>query len=338
MPVDRSHPNRAGDSSCSFLGVSPAAAHVREKIRLAAETKATVVITGESGVGKELVAREIHAQSRRARAAFVALNCAAIPDSLLESEIFGHEIGAFTDAKNLHHGALEQAHLGTLFLDEVGDLSPSAQPKLLRALEANEILRVGAERPTPLDVRFIAATNHHLRSMCKEGRFRRDLYYRLCVLEIRVPPLRDRIEDILLLAEHFAGLAMRAAGREFERIAPSSLPLLKAHPWRGNVRELRSVVERAIATHPSPQLEIRSSEFDVESDPRVSLQGLFRDDWKTARERFEAAYATHLLDRHDHDVKKAAEAAHLVPRSLYKMIRRLGLRAVPSGGTRDGGE
>ena len=258
--------------------------------------------TCASGVAKELVAREIHVHSAHSGGAFVALNCAAISDSLLESEIFGHE---------------------------VGDLSPSAQPKLLRALEAGETLRVGGEQPTPLDVRFIAATNHPLRSMCDAGRFRTDLYYRLCVIEIRVPPLRDRVEDIVPPAEHFARLEMNATGLEFERIAPSSLPLLAAYPWRGNVREIRSVIERAIASHPAPQLEIRASEFELESDPRISLQGLFRDDWKTARERFEAAYATQLLDRHDQDVKKAAEAARLVPRSLYKMLRRLGLRPKP---------
>jgi DNA-binding NtrC family response regulator len=326
MPVHPTPPTHVVDPSSAFLGVSAAAEHVREQIRVAAATKATVLITGESGVGKELVANEVHRHSARNGGAFITLNCGAIPDLLLESEVFGHEVGAFTDAKTLHRGALERAHRGTLFLDEVGDLSPAAQPKLLRALEAGETLRVGGEQPTPLDVRFIAATNHPLRAMCKEGRFRRDLYYRLCVIEIRVPPLRDRHEDIALLAEHFARLEMTAAGLEFERIAPDSTPLLKAYPWRGNVRELRSVIERAIASHPSPQLEVRASEFDLESDPRVSLQGLFRDDWKTARERFEAAYATQLLDRHDHDVKKAAEAAHLVPRSLYKMIRRLGLK------------
>jgi DNA-binding NtrC family response regulator len=329
MPAIGSQSEPAADDVSLFLGVSPAAGRVREQIRVASNSTATVLITGESGVGKEVVAREIHIKSPRKRGAFVALNCAAIPDPLLESEIFGHEAGAFTDAKTVHRGALERAHGGTLFLDEVGDLSPSAQPKLLRALEAGETLRVGGERPTALDVRFIAATNHPLRSMCKEGRFRLDLYYRLCVFEIRVPPLRDRLDDIVLLAEHFARLEMNAAGYDFDGIAPSSLPLLLSHPWRGNVRELRAVVERAIATRPSPRLEIRASVLDLETDPRISLRGLFNEDWKTARGRFEAAYASQLLDRHDHDVKKAAHAAGLVPRSLYKMLRRLGLRPGP---------
>jgi transcriptional regulator with PAS, ATPase and Fis domain len=310
-----------------FLGVSAAAERVREQIRAAASTKATVLITGESGVGKELVAREIHLRS--ARGAFVALNCSAIPDSLLESELFGHEAGAFTDAKTLHHGALERASKGTLFLDEIGDLSPSAQPKLLRALESNEIFRLSAEQPTALDVRFIAATNHPLRAMCKEGRFRRDLYYRLAVIEICVPPLRHRIDDIAPLADHFARLEMKAAGLDFERIAERSLPILLAHPWRGNVRELRATIERAIAKHPSRKLEIFPDDIDLESDPNISLQNLLMDDWKTARDKFEAVFAAQLLSRNDHDVKKAAQAAGLVPRSLWKMLRRIRLRPGP---------
>jgi len=320
-----------------FLGDSAAAQNVRALICSAAATRAPVLITGESGVGKELVAREIHLRSDRTRGPFVAINCAAIPDSLLESEIFGHEVGAFTDAKTLHRGALERAHGGSMLLDEIGDLSPSAQPKLLRALEAGETLRVGGEKPTPLDVRFMAATNHSLPAMCKEGRFRADLYYRLCIIRIYVPPLRDRIDDILLLAEHFARLELNAVGLEFKCISPCSVPLLLAHPWRGNVRELRSAVERAIAADPAPRLEIRSSALDFESDPRLSLQGLFKDEWKSARDRFEAAYAAHLLDRHDHDIRKAAQAAGLVPRSIYKMLRRLGLRPGPPCDKKDDG-
>jgi DNA-binding NtrC family response regulator len=332
MSVSRMIPARMLERPNEFLGLSGAAERVREQIRAAAATRATVLITGESGVGKELVAREVHLRSARGHGTFVALNCAAIPDPLLESELFGHEAGAFTDAKAVHRGALERAHKGTMFLDEIGDLSSSAQPKLLRALEAGETTRVGGEQPTALDVRFVAATNHSLKAMCKEGRFRFDLYYRLCVIEIRVPPLRERIDDIAVLADHFARLGMAAAGAEYECIAPCSIPLLMAHPWRGNARELRSAVERAIAVHPARKLEIRSQELDLESDPRVSLAGLLKDDWKTARERFEAAYAAHLLDRNEHDVKKAAQAAGLVPRSLYKMLRRLGLRPGPPCG------
>jgi len=312
-----------------FLGTSAAARKVREEIARAARTDATVLILGESGVGKEIVAREIHLRSERRRGPFVALNCAAIPDTLLESEIFGHEAGAFTDARVAHRGALERAHGGTLFLDEVGDLSPSAQPKLLRALEGGESLRVGGERARPLDVRFVSATNHPLRAMARDGRFRLDLFYRLRVIELRVPPLRDRLDDILVLAEHFARHAMSASGRTFRGLAPSSVPLLMTHGWPGNVRELRSVIERAIALDPAPLLEIGDDCLDMETDPRITLRGLFKEEWKTARARFEAAYAAQLIGKHEGDVKKAARAAGLVPRSLYKMLRRLGLRPGP---------
>lgn len=204
MPNTDLHPASPAGPSSLFLGDSEAARRVRHLICSAAATRAPVLITGESGVGKELVAREIHLRSNRARGPFVAINCAAIPDSLLESEIFGHEVGAFTDAKARHRGALERAHGGVMLLDEIGDLSPSAQPKLLRALEAGELLRVGGEKPTPLDVRFLAATNHSLHDLCKQGRFRIDLYYRVSIIRIDVPPLRDRVDDILVLAEHFA--------------------------------------------------------------------------------------------------------------------------------------
>jgi DNA-binding NtrC family response regulator len=318
-----------GQTPKLFLGTSAAACRVREEIARAARTDATILIQGESGVGKELVAREIHLRSARSRGPFVALNCAAIPDTLLESEIFGHEAGAFTDARIAHRGALERAHGGTLFLDEVGDLSPQAQPKLLRALEGGESLRVGGERARPLDVRFVSATNHPLKHMAKEGRFRLDLYYRLKVIEVRVPPLRDRLDDIVSLAEHFARLAMTSSGRAFEGLAPESIPLLMSHRWPGNVRELRSVIERAIAIDPSPRLTVDDACLDLDTDPRITLRGLFKKGWKEARVEFEAEYAKQLVDKHGGDVQKAARAAGLVPRSLYKMLRRLGLRPGP---------
>ncbi|HJQ97057.1 MAG TPA: sigma-54 dependent transcriptional regulator [Candidatus Polarisedimenticolaceae bacterium] len=329
MPTTEARASRDDAIPPLFLGASAAARRVRDEIARAARTEATILIQGESGVGKELVAREIHLRSRRSRGPFVALNCAAIPDTLLESEIFGHEAGAYTDARLAHRGALEQAHGGTLFLDEVGDLSPQAQPKLLRALEAGESVRVGGERARPLDVRFVSATNHPLRAMAKDGRFRLDLYYRLRVIEVRVPPLRDRLDDIVSLAEHFARLAMTASGRGFDGLTPESIPMLLAHRWPGNVRELRSVIERAIALDPSPRLTVDDSCLDLETDPRITLRGLFSKEWKLARSRFEAAYAAHLIEKHGGDVRKAAQAAGLVPRSLYKMLRRLGLRPGP---------
>ena len=329
MPFTPARAPRGDDLAPLFLGTSAAARRVREEIVRAARTDATILIQGESGVGKELVAREIHLRSPRSRGPFVALNCAAIPDTLLESEIFGHEAGAFTDARIAHRGALERAHGGTLFLDEVGDLSPQAQPKLLRALEAGESMRVGGERSRPLDVRFVSATNHPLRAMARDGRFRLDLYYRLRVIELRVPPLRDRLDDIVVLAEHFARLALTASGRPFEGLTEEAIPLLMSHRWPGNVRELRSVIERAIAIDPSARLTVDESCLDLETDPRITLRGLLAAEWKTARVRFEAAYAAQLIAKHGGDVQKAARAAGLVPRSLYKMLRRLGLRPGP---------
>ena len=311
-----------------FLGVSAGAARIREEIALAARGDTTVLITGESGVGKELVARGIHRLSTRGSRPFVALNCAAIPDTLVESELFGHEPGAFTDARLAHRGALEQASGGCLFLDEVGDLSPAAQPKLLRALESGEVRRVGGECALPFDVRFLAATNHPLRKMCRDGRFRADLYYRLRVIELRVPPLRDRPEDIPILAEHFARCHAERTGRPFRGLGGGSVSRLLAHSWPGNVRELRSVVERAGALAGAAPLEVRPGDLSVDTtDPRLPLAGLLDQDWKTARARFETTYAAQLLDRHRGDVKAAARAAGLVPRSFYKMVRRLGLRA-----------
>jgi DNA-binding NtrC family response regulator len=221
---------------------------------------------------------------------------------------------------------LERAHGGTLFLDEVGDLSPQAQPKLLRALEAGESLRVGGERARPLDVRFVSATNHPIRHMTKEGRFRLDLYYRLRVIEVRVPPLRDRLDDIVALAEHFARLAMTASGRSFEGLAPESIPLLMSHRWPGNVRELRSVVERAIAIDPSPRLTVDDACLDLETDPRITLRGLFKKEWKAARIDFEAAYAAQLIGKHGGRRSKGGPGRRPGARSLYKMLRRLGLR------------
>jgi DNA-binding NtrC family response regulator len=318
---------RLDDPASLFLGVSAAAVRIREEIVLAARGDTTVLITGESGVGKELVARGIHRISSRSARPFVALNCAAIPDALVESELFGHESGAFTDARVAHRGALEQADGGSLFLDEVGDLSPAAQPKLLRALETGEARRVGGEQAMRFDVRFLAATNHPLRRMSRDGRFRADLYYRLRVIEVHVPPLRERHDDILVLAEHFARRHSERAGRPFRGLAKASIPRLLAHAWPGNVRELRSVVERAGALAGAAPLEVRAGDLSVDTtDPRLPLGELLEQDWKTARARFETTYAAQLLDRHRGDVKQAARAAGLVPRSFYKMLHRLGLR------------
>ncbi len=309
-----------------FLGSSLGACKVRDAVRRAAKMDLPVLVIGESGAGKELVAREIHLRSERSHEAFVPLNCAAIPDTLIESELFGHEAGAYTDAHAVRRGYFEMAHRGTLFLDEIGDLSPTAQPKLLRALETGEVFRVGSESPRPVDVRIIAATNHNLGEMTKERKFRADLYYRIRILEISIPPLRDRQEDIEELAEHFARLITRANNREFREITPSAMELLRSYSWPGNVRELRSVVERAIASSSGPLLDAACFTLDPSSGVGLEIRSYLQKDWKTARRRFESAYVNFLLTRFKGDVRNAARAAGLAPRSLYKMLKRLGLR------------
>ena len=315
-------------SGCArlFLGSSLAACKVRDAVRRAAKMDLPVLVVGESGSGKELVAREIHLRSVRARGAFVPLNCAAIPDTLVESELFGHEAGAYTDAHGVRRGYFEMAHHGTLFLDEIGDLSATAQPKLLRALETGEVFRVGSESPKPVDVRIIAATNHNLAEMTREKKFRLDLYYRIRILEVSIPPLRERLDDLPELVEHFARIITRANNREFREITPSAVEILRSYPWPGNVRELRSVVERAIASTSGPVLDASCFTLDPTSGIGLELGSMLQKDWRTARRRFESAYVNYLLGRSKGDVGKAARAAGLAPRSLYKMLHRLGLR------------
>jgi transcriptional regulator with GAF, ATPase, and Fis domain len=299
-------------------------------IERAAHVDSTVLITGESGVGKELVARDVHRLSARRRFPFIPVNCAALPDTLIENELFGHEPGAYTDAKSIHRGAFELADGGTLFLDEVGEFSLAAQPKLLRALEAAEIVRVGGERSRKIDLRIIAATNHRLKLMCKQKSFRVDLFYRLNVLSIHVPPLRKRPNDIPILAKHFATTLGGQIGRSRVAIDPQVMDHLVAYHWPGNVRELRSVVERALALSSGERLDLNSFELDPVSIPGVNGIDLMEQEWRSAREGFEAAYARRLLRKYDGNVKTAARAAGLAPGSLYKMLRRLGIRPGPS--------
>jgi DNA-binding NtrC family response regulator len=227
-----------------LVGASPGMREVFRKIELYARSDAAVIVTGETGTGKELVARALHACGPRRTGPFVAVNCAAIAAELLESELFGHERGAFTGALRTHRGRFERAHGGTIFLDEVGDMPSTAQAKLLRILEEGLVERVGAERPVAVDVRVVGATNLPLEQAVHVGRFRADLYHRLAVLRIKLPPLRQRPEDIPLLVEHFLRQFRRKYGHAVERLTPEAMALLDAYLWPGNVRELRNVLER----------------------------------------------------------------------------------------------
>ncbi len=235
----------AEDARYNIVGQSPALLQVLDAIARAAPTNATVLILGESGVGKELVARAIHRNSLRARERFVQVNCAAIPEELIESELFGHEKGSFTGATDKQIGKFELADRGTIFLDEVGDMSQKTQAKVLRVLQEGEVERIGSQRTLKVDVRVIAATNKDLEAAIGEGTFREDLYFRLSVIPVHVPPLRERPDDIPLLVRHFADLFAADGGRT-RRFTPEALALLQQHRWRGNIRELKNTVERVL--------------------------------------------------------------------------------------------
>ncbi len=230
-----------------LLGSSAAMQAVYDLVERAAPTTASVLITGESGTGKELVARAVHRRSRRSAGPFVAVNCAAIPEALIESDLFGHVRGAFTDARGARTGLFLQAHGGALFLDEIGDLPLSLQPKLLRALQERSVRPVGSDAEVPCDVRVITATNRDLEAAVREGRFREDLFFRLAVIHVPVPPLRDRGNDVLALAQHFLTRSAKEANSSVRGLSPAAAERLLAYEWPGNVRELQNAIERAVA-------------------------------------------------------------------------------------------
>jgi DNA-binding NtrC family response regulator len=236
----------AGGNEGDIVGASAGMMGVFKSIARAATSDATVLVLGESGTGKEMVARVLHARSRRSRGPFVAINCAAIPENLLESELFGHEKGAFTGAIGRRIGRFERAHGGTLFLDEIGDMSMALQSKILRAIQEREVERVGGGNPVSIDVRIVAATNRDLQQAVRDGRFREDLYYRLAVVTVMLPPLRDRGNDLDLLSLHFIAHYAREHGRPVRAVAEEVFNVLHLHPWPGNVRQLRNAAERAV--------------------------------------------------------------------------------------------
>jgi len=254
-----------------LVGESPALAHVLDHVRRAAPTNATILILGESGVGKELVARAIHRSSLRARERFVQVNCAAIPEDLIESELFGHERGAFTGATEKQVGKFEMADRGTIFLDEVGDMSAKTQAKVLRVLQEGEVERLGSSRTTKVDVRVIAATNKDLEEEISAGRFREDLYFRLSVVPILVPSLQERREDIPLLVHHFAAQFSRDNNRRLARFSPGALDTLAHARWRGNIRELKNVVERILIMTDRDVIEADDVKFVVRGETRSTI-------------------------------------------------------------------
>jgi two-component system, NtrC family, nitrogen regulation response regulator NtrX len=262
---------RAAEARHEMVGDSPALQSVRDAIARAAPTNATVLILGESGVGKELVARAIHRNSLRARERFVQVNCAAIPEELIESELFGHEKGSFTGATEKQIGKFEQADRGTIFLDEVGDMSAKTQAKVLRVLQEGEVERLGSSRTMKVDVRVIAATNKDLEGEIEAGRFREDLYFRLSVIPIHVPPLRERIEDIPLLVKHFTDLSSKEGSFRPKRVTAAAMEILQAHRWKGNIRELRNTVERLLIMTRTDVIDAPDLRDMLRSEPRAGM-------------------------------------------------------------------
>jgi two-component system response regulator GlrR len=306
-----------------MLGRSAAMRELFARLARIARTESTVLIQGETGTGKELVAQAIHNDSPRAKHPFVVVDCAALPENLLESELFGHAKGAFTGAVSARAGAIESADTGTVFLDEVGELPLSLQPKLLRVLESRTIRRIGENAHRKVDVRFLSATNRDVRTMVNEGTFREDLYFRLAVIPVLIPPLRERTEDLTMLMESFA-----PAGTV---LVPELLDEATKRPWRGNVRELRNFVERVVALGSHEALSMPVPEA-VSSDPGTGdlpwkvLQSALdrplqetRTIWLDALER---TYVHRLLERHGGNVARAAEAADVDRTHLYRLIRK----------------
>ncbi len=289
----------------------------------AAASDATVLLEGETGTGKEVAAESIHAESARADGPFIVVDCGAVPPDLLESEFFGHEKGAFTGAQGARPGAFEAASGGTIFLDEIGELALELQPKLLRALERKQVKRVGATRYSPVDVRIVAATNRNLRTEVNERRFRSDLYYRLAVLEVRLPPLRERTEDLPLLVEHLLASLGAAGTPAAERLlAPALLAHLARQRWSGNVRELRNYLERCVALDEAVPLGPTPDEAPGSPDLNQPLK-IARERWTRA---FERRYVEEMLARHDGKVAAAARAAGVDRMHFYRLAWRSGLK------------
>ena len=311
-----------------IIGQSEAIQQVREKLRLVAPTNASVLITGENGTGKELVARALHYLSPRSHRLFVEVNCAAIPEDLIESELFGHEKGAFTGATGRRQGKFDLAHEGTLFLDEIGDMSLKTQAKILRILEEQRFERVGGSRPIQVDVRIVAATNKTLEVEIAKGTFREDLYHRINVIPLHVPPLRERREDIPLLSQHFLREVARENQAPLKTLTPRALEVLAAQPWPGNVRELKNFIWRVFLL--TPHQVIDAEDLPLERSDSLNLAGnlsaLFTlPDFREARARFEREFLQRKLKEHNGSVSATAEAIGLERSHLYRKLRAYNL-------------
>jgi two-component system nitrogen regulation response regulator NtrX len=312
--------------SHELVGESPVMARLKEQIAVAAPTEGWVLITGENGTGKELVARQIHLRSKRAGRPFVAVNCAAIPEELIESELFGHEKGAFTGAIHTKRGRFEVANGGTIFLDEIGDMSLMTQAKILRILQEHRFERVGGTESLEVDVRVIAATNKDLENEMGEGRFREDLYYRLNVIPLQVPPLRDRREDIPLLLDRFMERLAAESQSPRKTVTDAAVDCLNAYPWPGNVRELQNLVERLVLMTPRMQIEMGDLPEHVRAPDRDGrARSLGPITLAEARAAFEREFLIEKLRASGWNISRAAERVGIKRESLSRKVKSLGI-------------
>jgi two-component system response regulator HydG len=309
-----------------MIGVSPAMRELYDLLERVSDSESSILITGESGTGKELVARSIHRRSRRKTGPFVAVNCAAVPEALLESELFGHAKGAFTDARAERKGLFLEATGGTLFLDEIGEMPLPMQAKLLRALEESSVRPVGSDKEVGFDVRLLSATNRDLEAAVEDSRFREDLFFRINVIPIEVPPLRARGTDVLLLAQHFVNTLSERSGKKVAGIAENAAERLLAYSWPGNVRELRNVIERAVALTHYEKIAVedlsekirnyRASQVFVGGDDPTELVSL---------EDLERRYILHVLHTVGDNKSVAARILGLDRKTLYRKLKQYGV-------------
>ncbi len=325
-----------------LVGESPVMLQLRQLIQTAGPTNSRVLIGGENGTGKELVARAIHQHSARAEKPFVAVNCAAIPETLIESELFGHEKGSFSGATSMKRGQFEQADGGTLFLDEIGDMSLSTQAKVLRALQEQQFTRVGGTKLIKVDVRVIAASNKDLLKEIEKGGFREDLFYRLNVVPIVVPPLRDRREDVPLLVKHFLNVHTEEQGLKIKQISPEAMHIFAHYEWPGNIRELRNLIERLMIMVPGPVIESTHASLALQVRPNLAaaqqsvtvqsghtLLARAYDSLRDARNAFEKEYISRKLREHHWNISRTAEDLQIERSHLHRKIKLLDVEMRP---------
>ena len=327
-----------------LVGQAPAMQQLRQLIETAGPTNSRVLIGGENGTGKELVARAIHQHSARAGRTFVAVNCAAIPETLIESELFGHEKGSFTGATSMKRGQFEQADGGTLFLDEIADMSLNTQAKVLRALQEQQFTRVGGTKLLKVDVRVLAASNKDLIKEIEKGMFREDLFYRLNVVPIIVPPLRERREDVSLLIRHFMKVHAEEQGLRMKDISPDAMIVFQQYDWPGNIRELRNLIERLMIMVPGPVIEAAQAGLSLQArpvgstsqttTPTPTVNPLFtqsHDSLRDARNAFEKDYIARKLREHHWNISRTAEDLKIERSHLHRKIKLLDVEMRPEG-------